>query len=140
MTDTKRRGPSSSFSGCAFLQIYSHTRNNLSLWSLLDTVFNIKTLIRVNGLVHIRTRKPQAAMKERERSTQSESQKLPRNFFGGPVARAPCFQCRGPGSILGQRTRFHLLKLKICVSATTKTQYSQTKQNRTQDIFFPSMN
>ena len=48
-----------------------------------------------------------------------------RDFPGGPVAKTPCFQCRGAlGSIPGQGTKFHTLQLKV-PSVTTKTQHSQ---------------
>ena len=45
-------------------------------------------------------------------------------FFGGPVAKTLCSQCRGLGSIPGQGTGFHMLQLKI-PSATAKTYCSQ---------------
>ena len=47
------------------------------------------------------------------------------DFPGSPVAKSPFFQCRSPGSILGQGTRSHMLLLKI-LYATTKTQCNQT--------------
>ena len=36
-----------------------------------------------------------------------------RDFPGGPVAKTPCFQSRGPGSIPGQGTRSHMLELRV---------------------------
>ena len=35
-----------------------------------------------------------------------------RDFPGGPVAKTPCSQCRGRGSIPGQGIRFLMLQLK----------------------------
>jgi len=35
------------------------------------------------------------------------------DFPGGPVAKTPHSQCRGPGSIPGQEARSHLLKLRL---------------------------
>lgn len=48
---------------------------------LLNTVFSIKMVIRVNCSVHIRTMNFQADMKEGGRSSQSESEKLPGYIF-----------------------------------------------------------
>ena len=39
------------------------------------------------------------------------------DFPGGPVAEILCFQYRGLGVIPGQRTRSHMLQLKIPDSA-----------------------
>ena len=36
-------------------------------------------------------------------------------FPGGPVAKTPCCQCRGLGSIPGQGTRSHMLQLRVPV-------------------------
>ena len=61
-----------------------------------------------------------------------------RDFSGSPVAKTPCSQCRGPGSIPGQGTRSHMpplsskvqmLQLKI-PRATTKMQCSQKKKKK----------
>ena len=54
-------------------------------------------------------------------------------FPGGPVAKTPCSQCRGPRFIPGQGNRPHPLRLKIPPMATkikdpraaTKIQHSQ---------------
>ena len=35
------------------------------------------------------------------------------NFPGVPVAKTLCSQYRGPGSILGQGTRSHMLQLRV---------------------------
>ena len=45
-------------------------------------------------------------------------------YPGGPVAKTPCFQCRGWGSIPGQGTRSHVTQLKI-THVLTKTWCSQ---------------
>ena len=45
--------------------------------------------------------------------------KLLRDFPGGPVAKISSSQCRGPGLILGQGTRFQ--------KVTIKTQYIQIR-------------
>ena len=37
------------------------------------------------------------------------------DFPGGPVAKAPCSQERGPGSISGQGTKSHMLQLRVCM-------------------------
>ena len=34
------------------------------------------------------------------------------DFPGGPVAKTPCSQCRGLGSIPGQGTRSHMPRLR----------------------------
>ena len=50
-------------------------------------------------------------------------------------AVAPCFQCRGPGSIPGQGTRAHLRHPRICtlqlkiLLATAKTRHRQTNKS-----------
>ena len=44
-----------------------------------------------------------------------------RDFPGGPEAKAPASNAGGPGSILGQGTRSHMLQLEISY-AITKTQ------------------
>ena len=44
-------------------------------------------------------------------------------FPGGPVAKTPGSQCRGPGSIPGQGTRSQMQQLSS--PAVTKTQRSQ---------------
>ena len=36
-----------------------------------------------------------------------------RDFPGGPVAKSPRSQCRGPGSIPGLGTRSHMLQLRV---------------------------
>ena len=43
------------------------------------------------------------------------------DFPGGPVAKTPCSQCRGPGFDLWSGTRSHTLQLKI-LHATTETE------------------
>ena len=51
-----------------------------------------------------------------------------RDFPGGPVAKTPPSQLRGPGSIPGQGTRSHMLQGKLKIpSAATKTWSSQIK-------------
>ena len=45
---------------------------------------------------------------------------------GGPMAKTPCSQCRGLGLIPSQKTRCHMLQLKI-PHAATKTWCSQIK-------------
>ena len=40
---------------------------------------------------------------------------MDRDFPGGPVAKTPHYQRRGPGLIPGQGTRSHMLQLKVCM-------------------------
>ena len=47
-----------------------------------------------------------------------------KDFPGGPVAKTPCSQCRGPGFEPCSGTRSHILQPKI-TSATAKTWHSQ---------------
>ena len=37
------------------------------------------------------------------------------DFPGGPVAKAPCSQCRSPNSILGQGTRSPMPQVSVCM-------------------------
>ena len=48
----------------------------------------------------------------------------PWDFLGSPVAKTLCSQSRGPGSIPGQGTRSHMLRLQV-LCAATKIQCSQ---------------
>ena len=57
---------------------------------------------------------------------------MDRDFPGGPVAKTPHYQRRGPGLIPGQGTRsympqlsVHRLQLKISCATAKKTQCSQ---------------
>ena len=38
-----------------------------------------------------------------------------RDFSGGPVAKTPCSQCRGQGTIPGWGTRSHMLQPRVSV-------------------------
>ena len=54
------------------------------------------------------------------------------NFPGGPVAKASSSQCRGPGSIPDQGTRFHMLQLKILHATKTEDPQAATKTRNRQ--------
>ena len=54
-------------------------------------------------------------------------------FYGSPVAKTLCSQCRGPGLIPGQGTRIHMLQLrqKILCATTEPTAAKQTNKQNT---------
>ena len=53
-----------------------------------------------------------------------------RDFPGGPEAKAPTSNAGGPGSVLGQGTRSHMLQLKISYAITnTQNNPPQKKIN-----------
>ena len=52
-----------------------------------------------------------------------------RDFPGGPEAKVPASNAGGPGSILGQGTRSHMLQLEISY-AITKTQNNRPPKNK----------
>ena len=59
------------------------------------------------------------------------------DFPGGPVAKTPCFQCKGPGSVPGLGTRSYMPQLRVWMlqlripSVATKAWYSQINKINT---------
>ena len=62
---------------------------------------------------------------------------------GGTVAKTPCFQCRGPGLIPGEGTRFHMSQLRVHMPqqkiprAPSKAQCSQINISFKKKIYLP---
>ena len=54
---------------------------------------------------------------------------MDRDFPGGPVAKTPHYQRRGPGLIPGQGTRSHMLQLKVCMPRWRLTTSKQINVN-----------
>lgn len=49
---------------------------------------------------------------------------------GGPVAETLCYQCRGPGLILGQETRSHMPQTKSSHAATKRSHILHLRPNK----------
>ena len=65
----------------------------------------------------------------RNRRRDPGDQVIMQDFPGGPVAKTPHSQCRGPGFIPGQGTGSHMPQLKI-PCATMKTQCSAINKQK----------
>ena len=78
--------------------------------------------------------------RQRSANQKRPSERQGRSFPGGPVAKTLHSQCRSPGSMTSQRTRSHMLQLRVCMlqlkilHATTKiccNQIIELKKNKT---------
>ena len=64
---------------------------------------------------------------ERRKQIQCKEYRRRWDFPDGPVAKTPCSQCRGPGSIPGQGTRSHMPQLRVCMPQL-KSPHAATKE------------